>query len=104
MTTAAGERTPSRRDVLVRRRATATGRVVEYALAVTLVGVVYYAAGRAGLALAYLDGAVAALWPPVGFGLAALVLYGLRLWPGSPSPTSSSATSRRRSEPSSARW
>ena len=42
----------------------------------------YYLSGRAGLELAYLDGAVAALWPPAGFGLAVLFLGGLRLWPG----------------------
>ena len=38
--------------------------------------------GRIGLELAYLDGAVAALWPPAGLGLAILVLFGVRLWPG----------------------
>jgi PAS domain S-box-containing protein len=42
----------------------------------------YYGAARAGLRLAYLNGAVTALWPPVGVGIAALVLGGLRLWPG----------------------
>ena len=42
----------------------------------------YYVAGRIGLELAYLDGAVAAVWPPAGLGLALLYLYGLRLWPG----------------------
>ena len=43
---------------------------------------VYYLTGRIGLELAYLDGAVAALWPPAGLGLAVLFLYGTRLWPG----------------------
>ena len=38
-------------------------------------------AGRIGLELAYLNGAVAALWPPAGLGLAVLFLYGVRLWP-----------------------
>ena len=42
----------------------------------------YYLAGRLGLELAYVDGAVAALWPPAGLGLAVLFLYGMRLWPG----------------------
>ncbi len=42
----------------------------------------YYAAGRIGLELAYLDGAVAAIWPPAGLGLALVFLYGTRLWPG----------------------
>jgi signal transduction histidine kinase len=46
-----------------------------------VVAVAYYLAGRVGLELAYLNGAVAALWPPAGLGLAVLFLYGLRLWP-----------------------
>ena len=42
----------------------------------------YYVVGRIGLELAYLDGAVAALWPPAGLGLAVLFRFGVRLWPG----------------------
>src|SRR3954471_21648108 len=53
-----------------------------YAGAVGVVAVAYYLAGRVGLELAYLDGAVAALWPPAGLGLALLFLFGIRLWPG----------------------
>src|SRR6478609_2808825 len=53
-----------------------------YIVAVAVVAVVYYLAGRIGLQLAYLDGAVAALWPPAGVGLAVLFLFGIRLWPG----------------------
>ena len=41
----------------------------------------YYAAGRAGFALQY-SGPVTAIWPPVGVGVAALYLGGLRWWPG----------------------
>jgi signal transduction histidine kinase len=54
-----------------------TGYVVKLAL----VALAYYGTGRIGLELAYLNGAVAALWPPAGLGLAVLFLYGLRLWP-----------------------
>ena len=56
--------------------------MVRYAGALALVALAYYVAGRIGLELAYLDGAVAALWPPAGLGLAVLFLYGIRLWPG----------------------
>ena len=52
-----------------------------YVAALAVVTLVYYLVGRIGLELAYLNGAVAALWPPAGFGLAVLFLYGLRLWP-----------------------
>jgi signal transduction histidine kinase len=63
-------------------RGTRHGGVVLYAGSVALVAMAYYLAGRIGLELAYLDGAVAALWPPAGLGLAVLFLYGVRLWPG----------------------
>ena len=54
---------------------------VRYVLTVALVALAYYGAGRIGLELAYLNGAVAALWPPAGLGLAVLFLYGVRIWP-----------------------
>src|SRR4051794_35650165 len=58
------------------------GGVLFYAVSIALVAGAYYLAGRIGLELAYLDGAVAALWPPAGLGLAVLFLWGIRLWPG----------------------
>src|SRR4051794_37157282 len=67
---------------IVRWRRTRRGGVALYVAAVALVAGAYYLAGRIGLELAYLDGAVAALWPPAGLGLAVLFLGGLRLWPG----------------------
>jgi PAS domain S-box-containing protein len=63
-------------------RATPAGRRQLYLASVLLLALLYYAAAKVGLRLAYLDGAVTALWPPVGVGIAALVLYGPRLWPG----------------------
>jgi signal transduction histidine kinase len=63
-------------------RETRHGGVVLFGISVALVAASYYLAGRIGLQLAYLDGAVAALWPPAGLGLAVLFLYGVRLWPG----------------------
>src|SRR3954454_3373 len=62
-------------------RRTAHGGVALYVLALALVALGYYGVGRIGLELAYLNGAVAALWPPAGLGLAVLFLYGVRLWP-----------------------
>src|SRR5215213_7609438 len=55
--------------------------VALYLGALALVALLYYGAGRIGLELAYLNGAVAALWPTAGLGLAVLFLYGVRLWP-----------------------
>jgi integral membrane sensor domain MASE1 len=63
-------------------RRTGRGNVALYTASVALVAGAYYGVGRVGLEFAYLDGAVAALWPPAGLGLAVLFLFGLRLWPG----------------------
>jgi signal transduction histidine kinase len=70
------------RTWIVRLRRTRRGGVALYVAGIGLVAVAYYLAGRIGLELAYLDGVVAALWPPSGLGLAVLFLCGLRLWPG----------------------
>ncbi|MDX6631098.1 MAG: hypothetical protein QOH00_3344, partial [Gaiellales bacterium] len=58
-----------------------------YLLALAVTAAAYYAAARIGLHLAYphagasTHGSMTAFWPPVGLGIAALVLYGPRLWP-----------------------
>jgi signal transduction histidine kinase len=74
------------RDDMNRRllgfRRSRPGGLALYAIAIALVAGAYYLAGRIGLELAYLNGAVAAIWPPAGLGLAVLFLYGVRLWPG----------------------
>jgi signal transduction histidine kinase len=61
---------------------TGIGRLVVYGIMVGAVAGLYYGAGRAGLRLAYLHGTVTALWPPVGVGVAALVILGPGIWPG----------------------
>src|SRR6476659_605323 len=60
----------------------AGARAGRYLAGVVLLAGAYYGAAKLGLKLAYLNGAVTALWPPVGVGIAALVLFGPRLWPG----------------------
>src|SRR5919204_6969360 len=69
-------------DRLKQVRPRRSGEQVAYIGAVLAVAATYYLAAKVGLRLAYLHGAVTALWPPVGVGVAALVLYGPRLWPG----------------------
>src|SRR3954470_10566344 len=69
------------RSWIVRLRRTRHGSSGLYVGAVVLLAVAYYLAGKIGLELSYLEGAVAALWPPAGLGLAVLFLYGMRLWP-----------------------
>jgi signal transduction histidine kinase len=48
---------------------------------VVLVAAAYYAAAKLGQTLRY-TASVSAIWPPAGFGIAALYLWGLRWWPG----------------------
>ncbi len=57
----------------------ASGRGLVLALALALV---YFASAKLGLALAFSNESVTAVWPPTGIALAALVLGGRRLWPG----------------------
>ena len=63
-------------------RSTRAGRLMLLGVSIGLLAALYYGAAKIGLRLAYLHGSVTALWPPVGVGIAALVLYGTRLWPG----------------------
>jgi signal transduction histidine kinase len=63
-------------------RQTAPGRFAQWCIEVGIVAGLYYGAARAGLHLAYLHGSVTAIWPPVGVGVAALVILGPRVWPG----------------------
>ena len=47
-----------------------------------LLAVVYFAAGKFGLSLAFINASASAVWPGTALGLAGLLLFGLRLWPG----------------------
>jgi signal transduction histidine kinase len=48
---------------------------------VLLLAAAYYGAAKLGQTLRY-TASVSAIWPPAGFGIAALYLWGLRWWPG----------------------
>ncbi|HEX2409768.1 MAG TPA: MASE1 domain-containing protein [Solirubrobacteraceae bacterium] len=82
LTTAAGQGGRFVAPRIAALRQTPYGRGVLFVISTGLIALAYYLAGRAGLELAYLNGAVAALWPPAGLGLAVLVLYGPRAVPG----------------------
>ncbi len=45
-------------------------------------GAVYYASARLGLMLDAVAGVATPVWPPSGLSLAALLLFGYRVWPG----------------------
>ena len=49
---------------------------------VALLAIVYFAAAKVGLLAAVAHGVVSSAWPPAGVALAALLLQGVRYWPG----------------------
>lgn len=57
-------------------------RFGRYALHVALVAACYYAGARIGLLQALVNDQVTPLWPPTGVAVLALLLGGLKMWPG----------------------
>jgi two-component system, NtrC family, sensor kinase len=47
-----------------------------------LLAAIYFAAGKVGLMLAFVNPNVTAVWPPTGIALAAFLLLGNQIWPG----------------------
>ena len=45
------------------------------------IGVIYFALAKGGLALASINPSATPIWPPAGFALAAVLLWGYRTWP-----------------------
>src|SRR5258705_10261510 len=44
------------------------------------IGVIYFALAKGGLALASIHPSATPIWPPTGFALAAVLLWGYRTW------------------------
>jgi signal transduction histidine kinase len=55
---------------------------IRYAFAVAVLAAVYVVAARAGLMMDAVGGFATLVWPPSGLALAALLIFGPRLWPG----------------------
>src|SRR4029453_4738212 len=53
-----------------------------YAVQVALVAAGDCGSAKLGLQLAFETGSVTAVWPPTGIALAAVILWGNRVWPG----------------------
>lgn len=49
--------------------------------AIGILTLIYFAAGKLGLSLAFLHASASPVWPPAGIALAALLLFGNRVWP-----------------------
>jgi len=57
-------------------------RRLPYPAAVALLAVLYFAIAKLGLLAAVAQAVVSSAWPPAGLALAALLLIGVRHWPG----------------------
>src|ERR1700754_710067 len=55
---------------------------LRYWVQVLLIALIYFAAAKVGLAFASLNQSVSPVWPPSGIAIAAVILFGLRVWPG----------------------
>jgi signal transduction histidine kinase len=62
-------------------RALARSEAVRYLGAVVALALAYYGAAKLAQSVRY-TASVSAIWPPAGLGIAALYLWGIRLWPG----------------------
>jgi signal transduction histidine kinase len=55
---------------------------IVYFAEVIVLAIIYHLAARLGLQMAYVQANTSPVWPPTGIGLAALLIFGARLWPG----------------------
>jgi signal transduction histidine kinase/CheY-like chemotaxis protein len=59
-----------------------SGRIAILAVSIIGLAAAYFVAGKFGLSLAFVNTSATAVWPPTGISLAALLLLGMRIWPG----------------------
>src|ERR1700674_4942284 len=60
---------------------TTVRRGLSYIAGLIGIGMTYFVLAKSGLALALIHPSASAIWPPTGFALAAVVLWGYRVWP-----------------------
>jgi PAS domain S-box-containing protein len=64
------------------RSARKTGIDLPYVLSVVVLAAAYVAAAKIGFSLAFATKQITAVWPPTGIAVAALLIFGTRMWPG----------------------
>src|SRR5436189_2604003 len=57
-------------------------RYIRQALIIFVVAAVYFGAAKLGLSFAFVHSSVSPIWPPAGIAIAAVLLFGNRVWPG----------------------
>src|SRR5438067_12018688 len=58
-----------------------TGARYGYPVRLAILCAVYFGAAKAGLAFAFANQSVTSIWPPTGIALAAVLIWGYRMWP-----------------------
>src|SRR5262245_11105895 len=56
-------------------------RGLNYVAVLTGIALTYFLLAKSGLALALIHPSASPIWPPTGFALAAILLWGYRIWP-----------------------
>src|SRR3954471_23126610 len=59
----------------------ATGARFGYPVRLAILCAAYFGAAKAGLAFAFANQSVTSIWPATGIALAALLIWGYRVWP-----------------------
>jgi len=57
-------------------------KIAIYVLKIFSLAVIYHLGARVGLSMAYVQQNTSPVWPPTGIALAALLVFGIELWPG----------------------
>ena len=57
------------------------GTGIVYPVRLAILCAAYFGAAKAGLAFAFANQSVTAVWPPTGIALAAVLIWGYRMWP-----------------------
>ncbi len=56
--------------------------ILIYLAQILALAIIYHLAARLGLRMAYVQANTSPVWPPTGIGMAALLIFGYRYWPG----------------------
>jgi signal transduction histidine kinase len=56
-------------------------RMIQRLVTIVALSLIYFLAGKLGLALAVVNPSVSAVWPPTGIALASILIFGYDVWP-----------------------
>src|SRR4029077_4059680 len=56
-------------------------RIIQRLPIIVALSLIYFLAGKLGLALAVVNPSISAVWPPTGIALASFLIFGYDVWP-----------------------